>query len=87
MRTYWNPDKQTFETTRPKRYSGQKQVCVRIPDNLFNALRGHHQWICESVGYKVTFNEYMTKVIEAHLRSSGIESFEAHDCSKPNDGV
>lgn len=87
MKTYWNPDKEIFETTRPKKPSGQKQVNIRIPDNTFNALRGHYQWICESVGYKVSFNEYMTKVIQTHLQSSGIESFEARDCPKPNDAV
>ena len=89
MRTRWNPDKQIFEAFRSRRKavnssplrSPKKQLCVRISDDLMIALKSHYDCTCESIGYKVTFNEYIVKLLEAHLQSLGLEPLEAHDCS------
>ncbi len=48
------------------------------------ALRRHHQSVCEDIGFNVSFNEYMAKVIKAHLQSVGLEPIEAYDYSDPD---
>jgi hypothetical protein len=78
---------------RPKRSPDQKrsdykgrrlQMNVRIPDNLVIALKRHHQSVCKSIGFNISLNEYMAKVIEAHLQSLGLEPLEAYDYSDPD---
>ena len=62
-------------------YKGKRsQMNVMIPDDLLIALRRHHQSICESI----SFNDYMSKVVEAHLQSLGLEPLEAYDYSDPD---
>ena len=53
---------------------------VLIPDDLLITLKRHHQSVCESI----SFNDYMSKVVEAHLQSLGLEPLEAYDYSDPD---
>ena len=62
-------------------YKGKRsQMNVLIPDGLLAALKNHHQSICENI----SFNDYMSKVIETYLRSLGLEPIEAYDYSDPD---
>ena len=62
-------------------YKGKRsQMNVLIPDDLLATLKHHHQSICESI----SFNDYMSKVIKAHLQSLGLEPIEAYDYSDPD---
>jgi hypothetical protein len=58
-------------------YKGKRsQMNVLIPDDLLIALKRHHRSVCENI----SFNDYMSKVVEAHLQSLEL----AYDYSDPD---
>ena len=62
-------------------YKGKRsQMNVLIPDDLLFTLKNHHQ----AVHGSISFNDYMSKVVEAHLQSLDIELIEAYDYSDPD---
>ncbi len=97
MRLHWNPIKQIFQTTpvkpcRPKRgrgkgytaeknldYKGKRsQLNIRIDEAQVHALRS------ACANSSLSLNDYMSKVIEAHLQAITPKPLEAYDYSDPD---
>ena len=97
MRLHWNATKQIFQATpvkpcRPKRgrgkgytaeknldYKGKRsQLNIRIDEAKVHALRS------ACANSSLSLNDYMSKVIEAHLQTITPKPLEAYDYSDPD---